>query len=153
MDVLGQLERDLTDFIGPIARTLVRRSASTISDLAILCEKLSTYIEDINERTSFLIKCDQLVGTSLPRPGEEPSISTATALGASVGSVPSISLGPEMLSRLEVALTEYIGPIARIVIRNQLSKSSSLADLYGDLAAHIPNDRDRATFLKIHRGR
>jgi len=152
LDVLGQVERDLTDFIGPIARTLVRRSASTIPDLAILCEKLATYIEDVSERAGFLIKCNQLVDKSLPRPGEEPSTATATALGASVGSVPSISLAPEMLSRLEAALTEYIGPIARIVIRNQLSKSSSLADLYGDLAAHIPNDRDRATFLKSQRG-
>jgi serine/threonine protein kinase len=153
LDTLGQVERDLTEFIGPIARTLVRRSASTIPELAMLCERLAIYIEDVSERAKFLIKCNRLVNKSLPRTAEEPSAATATGSGASVASVvPSMSLAPEMLSRLEAALTEYIGPIARIVIRKQLLKSSSLADLYGDLAAYIPNDRDRAAFLKSQRG-
>jgi serine/threonine-protein kinase len=64
----------------------------------------------------------------------------------------SVALAPDTLRRLEAALTEFIGPIARIVLRKQLLKSSSLADLYGDLAVHIPNDRDRAAFLKSQRG-
>jgi len=150
LDILNQLESDLTDFIGPIARTLVRRSASTIPDCAMLCERLATYIEDAGERAAFLFKCKQLADASLRR--GEANTTTARAAGVQVRSAPSLSLAPELLSRLEAALTEYIGPIARIVLRNQLSRSSSLADLYGDLAAHIPNARDRAAFLKSQRG-
>ena len=152
LDILGQVERHLTEFIGPIARTLVRRSASTIPELAMLCERLATYIEDVSERARFLNICNRLVSKSAPRTAEEPSAATAAPLGGSLASVPPMALAPEMLSRLEAALTEYIGPIARIVIRKQLLKSSSLADLYGDLAAYIPNDRDRAAFLKSQRG-
>ncbi len=150
LDILNQLESDLTDFIGPIARTLVRRSASTIPDCAMLCERLATYIEDAGERAAFLFKCKQLADASWRR--GEANTTTARAAGVQVRSAPSLSLAPELLSRLEAALTEYIGPIARIVLRNQLSRSSSLADLYGDLAAHIPNARDRAAFLKSQRG-
>ena len=152
LDILGQVERDLTEFIGPIARTLVRRSASTIPDLAMLCERLATYIDDATERAKFLTKCKQLADKSLSRSGEVPTAPTATARRTSLGSSPSLSLAPEMLNQLEATLTEYIGPIARILIRKQLSKSSSLADLYGDLAAYIPSDRDRASFLKSQRG-
>jgi serine/threonine-protein kinase len=152
LDILDQVERELTGLIGPIARTLVRRSASTISDFSMLCERLATYIEDASERARFLLKCSQLVDRSSSRSATAPSTTTAMAGEPSVGSAPPLSLAPEMLNRLEAALTEYIGPIARIVIRTRLSKSSSLSDLYGDLAAYIPNDRDRAAFLKSQRG-
>jgi serine/threonine-protein kinase len=118
----------------------------------MLCERLATYIDDVTERAKFLTKCKQLADKSLSRSGEVPTAPTATARRTSLGSSPSLSLAPEMLNQLEATLTEYIGPIARILIRKQLSKSSSLADLYGDLAAYIPSDRDRASFLKSQRG-
>jgi serine/threonine protein kinase len=154
-DILDQMERDLTGFIGPIARTLVRRSASTIPDLTALCERLATYIVDAGDRASFLSKCEQRNSRSLPRGGDGPSGAALTAAGSArepLTPATSIALAPDTLRRLEAALTEYIGPIARIVLRKQLLKSSSLADLYGDLAVHIPNDRDRAAFLKSQRG-
>jgi eukaryotic-like serine/threonine-protein kinase len=150
-EMLDKVERDLADFIGPIARTLVRRSSSTVRDLASLYEALATYIGDESERTSFLNKCEQRVRRSLAQGGRSSTGAASAALDGTrepVGSAASIALAPEMLRRLEVALTHYIGPIARVVLRKELLKSSSLADLYGDLAAHIPNDRDRAAFLK-----
>lgn len=57
-----------------------------------------------------------------------------------------------MLSHLEATLTQYIGPIAQIVLRKQLMKSTSLKHLYDNLAAHIANEGDRAAFLRSRHG-
>src|SRR5262249_9195396 len=59
---------------------------------------------------------------------------------------------PDLLNRIEADLTEYIGPIASVLLRQLLSKSASLPDFYRDLAAHIPNEGDRANFLRSRHG-
>jgi hypothetical protein len=65
----------------------------------------------------------------------------------SVAATPAISIAPDTLRRIEDDLTGYIGPIAPVILRRLLSKSASLADFFRDLAAHIPNEQDRAKFL------
>ena len=64
----------------------------------------------------------------------------------------TLALAPDQIGRIENTLTQYIGPIARIVLRQQLSRSASLGDFYRDLAAHIPDERDRTDFLRSHLG-
>jgi len=66
----------------------------------------------------------------------------------STGRPQPIAIAPDVLTRIEAHLAQYIGPIARVVVRRQLSKSASLRDLYRDLASLIPDERDRTQFLK-----
>jgi|HubBroStandDraft_6_1064221.scaffolds.fasta_scaffold19101_3 serine/threonine protein kinase len=142
-ETLAEIERDLATYIGPMARIAVRRSAKTIGNVPALYQILASYIEDERNRTSFISKGQRWAQT-------HASLSTAGQSGSWQGK--PISIAPDVLSRIEAALTQYIGPIARVVLRQQLSKSASLADLYHDLAAYIPNERDRDKFLNSRRG-
>ena len=58
-------------------------------------------------------------------------------------------LSPELLRQVEVSLTRSIGPIARVLVRRELSKSPSAADFFAELANCIPDERDRMAFLKM----
>jgi serine/threonine-protein kinase len=147
-DLLAEVERDLATYIGPMARIAVRRSAKTIPDIEALYQSLGSCIDNAEERASF-------IALGRRRAQGQPSRLAGTGSGpwptrtSGPGSLP-VNLAPDQLSRIETSLTHYIGPIARIVLRQQLSKSASLADFYRDLAAHIPNERDRADFLRSH---
>ena len=45
-------------------------------------------------------------------------------------------------------LAEHLGPLARIAVRRTAPTVDSPRDLYRALAAHIPDERRRADFLK-----
>ncbi len=59
-----------------------------------------------------------------------------------------IAFRPELLQRLESALAEHIGPIAKVVVRNAAKKCASQAELLGVLAAEIEDDAARTSFEK-----
>jgi serine/threonine protein kinase len=151
IELLTQVERDLTTFIGPLAKIAVRRSAKTISDIAALYQTLSSYIDDEGERASFISKGQQRRQTGIrPSPGDASG--RAHGRTPAPRTAPTIVINPDMLSGIEADLTKYIGPIAPIVVRQLLSRSASLPDFYRDLAAYIPDDGDRTDFLKSRRG-
>src|SRR3954468_5442726 len=150
-ETLSAIERDLAGLIGPIARTLLRRSSRAARAPDAFCETLARYIENEQERAGFLKKCRERTRISWTVAGEHPG----TAPGSRPDgerSPPPLAIAPEMLSHLEATLTQYIGPIAQIVLRKQLRKSASVTHLYENLAAHIANERDRAAFLRSRRG-
>jgi eukaryotic-like serine/threonine-protein kinase len=146
-ELLREIERDLATFVGPWAGFAVRRSARTIPDIKTLYEDLAAYIHVPEERARFIAM------------GQRRAASLYTRVSASrTGALPhptvsgrdTLALAPDQISRIENTLTQYIGPIARIVLRQQLSRSASLGDFYRDLAAHIPDERDRTNFLRSY---
>lgn len=151
-ELLTAVERDLAAVIGPLARIVVRRSAKTVRSLAELYQAVSAYIENEHDRERFLQNGEARIRTlrshsGIPQssPGQAGTLAPSFELPAEID--------PEALRRLELALTRYIGPIARILVRQQLRKSNSLSQLYHDLAVHIPDEGDRAGFLASERRR
>jgi hypothetical protein len=53
---LERAQAVLTQFVGPIARVLVRRAASNVSSVELLWQALATHIESPAERAAFLKK-------------------------------------------------------------------------------------------------
>ena len=51
------------------------------------------------------------------------------------------------LQAVERRLAAFIGPLAKILVKRESSKTKSLAELYAILAARIERDEDRAAFL------
>ena len=145
-DLLAEVERDLATVIGPMARIVVQRSARTVRSLTALYEALAGYIEDEADREEFLRSGEARLRALRSRSGAEPASRNTSQHDALPFEMPA-AIAPEALRRVELALTRYIGPIARVVLRQQLRKSNSLSELYRDLAVHIPNERDRALFL------
>jgi len=146
-ELLREIERDLATFVGPWASFAVRRSARTIPDIKMLYEELAAYIHVPEERASF-IAMGQRRAAGLDLRVSAPS--TGSLPRPTVSGRDTLALAPDQISRIENTLTQYIGPIARIVLRQQLSRSASLPDFYRDLAAHIPDERDRTDFLRLY---
>jgi len=57
---LKQVEQRLSEFIGPLARVLVKKRASKAKSFIELCEHLAEEIESPAERTRFLTDCQKL---------------------------------------------------------------------------------------------
>ena len=150
-DTLNAVERDLAGLIGPIARTLLRRSSRTARTPDAFCESLARYIDSEQERAGFLQKCRERTRNSWTAAGGRPGTAPTSKPDGGRSTLP-LAIAPEMLSQLEATLTRYIGPIAQVVLRKQLMKSATVKHLYENLAAHITNERDRAAFLRSRHG-
>ena len=53
----------------------------------------------------------------------------------------------ELLSAAKQQLTPFLGPIAGKIVDQSAPRAGSAADLFGMLAQHIDNERDRERFL------
>jgi len=148
IEQLAQVERDLATFIGPFSRIVVRRASRTISDLDALYESVAPYVETAEDRARFIaIGKTRSSGSRQSKSGTDSDRSSPVT--SARDAIP-ISLAPDQLERIERSLTRYIGPIAGIILRRQMSRSASLADFYRDLAAFIPDERDRSEFLNAN---
>ena len=121
--VLGDAERRLTSFMGPIAAVMVRQAAAKAS-----------------ERKSFLdwISQPNAPGRVVtPRATRIPEAPPAPSL-----------ISTEELQAITGALVRHLGPIATHMISRERAGASSKRDLRQKLAARIAGEKDRAAFLR-----
>jgi len=148
-ETLAAVERDLSTFIGPMARIAVRRAAPNCPDMGILYRELAKLINNETDRASFIAKSrDRARGM----PGASPTSAQTQATSASPRrDPPPNTFPPDVLSRIEAGLAEHIGPIARVLVRQHLSRTTSVIDLCRELALFIPDEQARANFLRTQR--
>ena len=140
--LLAQAEQFLIETLGPVARVLVRRTALQVTSPAELIEQLAAAIPNEQERLKFQRRMRVSMGGT----------ATATGLGSSVSrSQISGAMGSFDQATLETVrqhLTVYLGPIAKVLVKQIAGKARSLEELYRQLAEQIPTAADRAAFLK-----
>jgi eukaryotic-like serine/threonine-protein kinase len=133
--VLQVLEQRLVAYLGPIARVMVRSAAGRAAGLDALCAELAAAVPEGAERESFRRDVAPLLR---PRP---PAMDDVPSRG-SIGSFHE----PE-LERAQQALMQYVGPIARVLVRRAAREASSIDTLWQALSAHIDNAAERTAFL------
>lgn len=133
---LQMLEQKLVAYLGPIARVMVRSAAGRASGLGALCAELAAAVPEGAERESFRREVAPLLRTRPPAMDDEPS-------RGSIGSFHE----PE-LERAQRALTQYVGPIARVLVRRAARESSSIDGLWQALSMHVELPAERAAFLR-----
>jgi len=146
-DLLREIERDLATFIGPVASIALRRAIRQTGDVAALYDVLGQQVANPRDRAEFLARGqrraisrpDSLHSTQEAKGEPQPARSTAPSSLTNIASV-------------ESNLARYIGPIAKILIKRELEKHETLDKFYRALAAHIPDERDRESFLRAHHG-
>jgi len=143
---LSTIERRLTQHIGPIARHLVRDAARKTHSIETLCESLASRIALESERRRFLADI-------LDSPARRTGTATARSVTQqpampSAGTPPRAPLSAAQIERAERALTAYLGPIARVLVKRTLPGTESEAALWERLSAHIEGAADRAAFLR-----
>jgi eukaryotic-like serine/threonine-protein kinase len=147
-ETLAAVEHDLSIFIGPLARIAVRRAAAHCSDVGELYRELAKLITNETERASFMAKSRERARAV---PGAAPTHPPTQGPAQPARDVPSATFPPDVLSRIEAGLAEHIGPIARVLVRQHLSRSNSVIELCRELALFIPDEQARASFLRTLR--
>ena len=143
--LLAQLEQQLVVYVGPVARMLVRKAALQVGSPRELVQHLAMAIPGEQDRLMFQRRMRGVLGGTIG--------STVGTVGSSsvAASQMSGSLGPFDQALLEMArrdLAVYLGPIAKVLVKQAAAKAQTSHELYQRLAEHIPTAADRAAFLK-----
>ncbi len=157
------IEADLTRAIGPLAHVLMKKTIARAADARGLRELLSVSIQDAAVRDAFVQgRSSSRTGlsTTLP-PGARgnPSVrsqslsqpmtrpySGGTTSGRA-GATVVLNFEAAQLEPLERALSQYIGPLARTLVRREAAKHREWGALLQALAAQIDKPEDRERFL------
>ena len=140
------LESELVHHIGPLGRVLVRKGLQQTTDLQALRALVAPAITDPVARAAFLAaqapsqRHSQRHSGTLSMPTTPPPASAARHPPAT----------PEQLAQLERALSQHIGPLAKMLTRKEAQKHSALDTLLQALSLHIDQPADRAKFVAAH---
>ena len=137
---LEAIAKSLTQWIGPIGTSVVRKQSQLSASLPELCRSLAEQIPSEEGRRAFLSACGRQFGTEA---ASEPTPAPAPA--------PASSWNPAALERIAKNLAQYVGPLAKIMVSRGAKKTNTVDELYRLLAAEIPSAKDRDKFLSSQR--
>jgi eukaryotic-like serine/threonine-protein kinase len=140
-EALRVVEEKLTSYVGPIAPVLVRAAASRGRSIEELCAELALSVADEAERERFRREVERLL-----RPLRTPTGGTTSSQGSQPPT--AARLPDQELERAQAALTEFVGPIARVLVRQAATRASTVEALWQALANNIESPGERTAFLK-----
>lgn len=157
---LDRVTKRLAKYIGPLAKVLVRKAADRAASWDELTLELSRNIPSSKNREAFILTCERIGagGGSTVVPWSDSGFGSRSGSEAEVDpsfltlplkpvSRSSFSLDEPQMTRVVKLLADKIGPVARMLIKKEMKKASSLAELTTTLARSIPNEADRRSFL------
>ncbi|MBK8185200.1 MAG: serine/threonine protein kinase [Candidatus Competibacteraceae bacterium] len=146
--LLAQAEHFLMETLGPVAKVLVRRTALQTSSPMELSQKLMATIPGEPDRLRFQRRMRGVLESTL-------SGAVGRTGGTGGNSAPNSQISRSLDSfdqaTLETArqqLAVYLGPIAKVLVKQAAAKAQTPHELYQRLSEHIPSATDRAAFLK-----
>ena len=139
-DTLRVLEDKLVGYVGPIARVLVRTTAGRSRSVGDLCAQLALSVTDPAERERFRREVGSLIRSRPPAAIDAPSRGEPSG--------PRDRLPEHELERVQEALAQYVGPIARVLVRRATADATSLETLWLSLSNHIDSPAERTAFLQ-----
>jgi serine/threonine protein kinase len=141
-ETLADIERSLSRHVGPLGKLLVKRGQAQATSLEDFFRILAENIPSGDEQAAFLGKMKSVK----PMSAEAPRVDATLVTGVSPA-VRAPAFAPEVLANAEKALASYVGPLARVFIKDAAGKSGNLKELYAQLAAHIDSEDERRAFL------
>lgn len=133
------VEAEIARHLGPIAAVVVRNAAKKALSIAALAQAVAPEITDEKVRAAFIKKF--VAGESSSKPVGDPT-RKATELTVSQ------KFTPETLQKAEVALAQYIGAIAKVVVKRSAAKARDEAELYLLIADEIKDPAERKAFVR-----
>jgi serine/threonine-protein kinase len=133
--LLRELEAALAPHLGPIARVVVHDTAKTAGTLAELVRLLAWEIPDA-AKAAFQKKFSD-VSWVRSQPTSGPATNHVAA-----------EFSAEVLAEAERRLAQYLGPVARVVVKRAAVNARDEAELYGLLAAEIEDAEERKAFSR-----
>ena len=134
-----RIESELAQRIGPIAAVVVRNTAKTAQTLDALVEAVSREIPDNAERIGFLRK----FGTGNTTCGHTQPVTHRPADPTVTAKFPA-----EFLKSVEADLAQYIGAIARVVVKRAAAQAIDETEFYLCIADEIHDPAERKKFVR-----
>lgn len=139
-DSLAPVRTALANFMGPMAKIVVREAAKKCNDLSTLVTLVSEEITNVNDKAKFL---------ALLRQSANPRTLSSVAIAVPVASPTSSEIAPLPLSAadLEFAsllMAKHIGPIAKIIVKKTAAIAASREQFVALLAQEIADGPKRA---------
>lgn len=136
---LTVIEKNLTHYLGPVAKMLVKKQAKQSDNISQLISSLGGQIPSDIERKKFINSLDFSTQTN-----SDELVSNRSMLT----NAPAFVFSTDYIEQLTTDLTRYLGPVAKHLMKSTLKNVSSKKELCICLADKIPNLKERAEFLK-----
>jgi len=150
--VLKQVEDQLARTVGPVAKVMVKRAAQRASDLDQLYTFISEALPTAEERTAFLAnrpkRAPETPPGTLAATRTAATTKAGTRLGGTRTTLAASAVTPEVVDEAGRALTPYLGPIAKVVVKRAAAVTQNRQEFYQLLADELPSEKDRAGFLR-----
>ena len=145
LDTLG---RELAGHLGPIAGTLVRRSAAQASDRSALVRMLATHLDDLELRSTFLRRAGPVASCGPVRGGAPwPA---AVPLGAASDRTWTSA---KILNAAQTVLVREVGPIAKVVVQRAAASAFDPTQFVEQVVAELGlDDKTRCRLNDAVRG-
>ena len=134
-----RIETELARHIGPIAAVVTRNGARKSLSIPALAESVAGEIADEKARLAFLRKFASGEPASHPPAGPSDRAPELTV---------SQKFPAETLRKAEAALAQYIGAIAKVVVKRAAGKARDEAELYLLIADEIKDPAERKGFIR-----
>jgi hypothetical protein len=145
-DALTVVERHLATFLGPLASLLVKKARSSSPEPEAQLAMMASSLRDPRDHQAFLARKDEMLRCLTELPLIKGRSLTQTLVAASAAQR-SPELTPEAVRRASELLTQYLGPISRILTDRAANRAENLQALYYMLSEHVKDASDRAHFL------
>lgn len=155
-DAALEVETALARIIGPLAHVLVKKALPRATNVQSLRDVLAVSIPDALARESFVrgpspsrpVSPSTAI-SSVPRSGfSRPFESRSETRGEPRSdSMKVLTVNAEQQAVLEKALGQYLGPLARTLVRRELARQLSFNTLLQALADHIDKPDEKTKFL------
>jgi serine/threonine protein kinase len=138
--LLKWLETELAKHIGPISGVVVRGAAKKAVSVDALCRDVAAEISDEKAQAAFIKRftaserSGRLTGPAPDSVTRDESVSRKFAEGT--------------LRQAETALAQYIGAIAKLVVKQAAAKARDEAELYLLIADEIKDTNQRKAFVR-----
>lgn len=155
-EVLRQIENDLMEYIGSLAKVVVRKEAARALSVEDLHVRIAKAIPGGEKRQAYMKKIAASGnGEVASTRTVQETVDLDAPLQAPDDSEEFIDLAPaaetwspEMLDRVQQALAVYVGPLAPMLVRKAARRASDKQDLYARLAKEIEDLSDRESFIR-----
>lgn len=147
---LHTIERQLANFIGPMARVMIKKAAAKSRDTAELYTLLSESISDPEVRKKFIAGMATTTAerSALNQSRSDTRGTIATQLRSLGGEAEALApLDPEFVEQTTSRLAVYLGPIAKVVARKAAQQASNRQEFVQRVAGHL-GTQERGAFLR-----
>jgi serine/threonine-protein kinase len=143
--LLEQATKQLSVYLGPIAKLLTRKAAAHAHSPSELLQHLMAAIPNQADSLSFRRQMQSAATDSaaIQPSGADIIMSDDTQTGGIQD-----SFDQALLEAVRQDLAVFIGPIAKVLVKRTAAKARTAWDLYQQLAEYIPTDAGRTAFLK-----